>query len=382
MSSDLNCDETSRRPGSAALQSVIVQLPNFYNLKAANKNKFTSPVYDSNSDDDDDDDDRGGSSSSHHNKNTDIILGDPDKVVLMPNHLHQHGASTGTRHPEMLDSESKLLLCYSSAYNTAGSGKTESGYDGSGGCDPIRKVVGGGGEKGPKSRPDDDMDFRFGLQETDNLMHMMAAAGGGRQHVEDDEEEGVEGVTEMFKEDDVVMKVVTAVKDDCDDDDDDDNVYRGRVAKDDDEDDDVIKKEEQLNMMHEKLDEGTTDCDLAFGFPRTVVHGSAIVGDRDCSVTSGGGDEELVKRDRTGHLTNYEHVVNEVDDTPGSRILDNDLDSADDGNGMHHHHHHHHQHHQHHHKSSHDVDVRISDKAFAKGGETDNVDNIVYNIVI
>lgn len=121
--------------------SVIVQLPNFYNLKT-NKTKFT-PAYDSNSEED--------------------SLGKPPHDILSDSHsdkaLDHHDGSRS----EILDS-TKLLLCYSTNSYNAGSG---------------------GGKGGPQ--------FRFSsLPETEemdrSLMHMMVDGSG----------------SEIFKDDDVL----------------------------------------------------------------------------------------------------------------------------------------------------------------------------------
>lgn len=158
---DLNCDETvsehqrsSVGDGKAGgmyhhhhnnhhqTPSVIVQLPNFYNLKT---NKKFAPAYDSNSED---------------------SLGKPPHDILSDSHsdkvLSSHTSGSGGGRSELLDS-SKLLLCYStSAYNAGGGGK-------------------GGAQ------------FRFsGLPETEemdrNLMHIMVDGSG----------------SEIFKDDDVL----------------------------------------------------------------------------------------------------------------------------------------------------------------------------------
>lgn len=153
---DLNCDETVAEHQRSAVvdskagsmyhhqtPSVIVQLPNFYNLKT-NKSKF-APAYDSNSED---------------------SLGKPPHDILSDTHSDKVLSATsnaGGGRAEILDS-SKLLLCYSTSAYNAGSG---------------------GGKGGPQ--------FRFsGLPEAEemdrNLMHIMVDGGG----------------SEIFKDDDVL----------------------------------------------------------------------------------------------------------------------------------------------------------------------------------
>lgn len=140
---DLNCDETvaehqrssvgDSKAGNMYHQtpSVIVQLPNFYNLKT----KF-APAYDSNSED---------------------SLGKPPHDILSDTHSDKVLSSTGSAGG--LDS-SKLLLCYSTSSYNAGGGK--------------------GGQQ-----------FRFsGLPEAEemdrNLMHIIVDGNGSEIFKDDD----------------------------------------------------------------------------------------------------------------------------------------------------------------------------------------------------
>lgn len=261
---DLNCDETvaehhhQRRPSVDTktglchhqTPSVIVQLPNFYNLKT---NKKFAAAYDSNSED------------SLGKPPHDILSSDSDKV------LSSHNSSGGGVRPEILDS-SKLLLCYSSSsYNNShkgGGGQKTRGPTTHKTLNSNMSVL----CQSTRSDAEDEMEFRFsGLPETEemdrNLMHIMVDGGG----------------SEIFKDEDVLK----ADKDDS---------FSNRCGGGE-RNDHVSAKDELQEIIHGKID-GGSHAELSFNFTRSSH------GDHD-------DDDRVLKRRELGH---FEDVHDADDD--------------------------------------------------------------------